>query len=113
MTEQVNMALNAPRPNAFKARMAAARAETGQPQLAHQSLGRALSEAEANFAAALMEIYGEGEADQTGIAAALTARGIAKPSNGETAWTAENLAAELEALNADLDAAYADNGFGA
>ena len=103
---------NADRPDAFKAMMAAARA-AGRPELAHQSRGRALSRAEDDFAEALMAIYGEGISGAADLARALAARGVARPSSGTPDWTAETLAAELQAINADLDAAYQDNGFGA
>ncbi len=103
---------NADRPDAFKAMMAAARA-AGRPELANQSRGRALSQAEDDFAEALMAIYGEGISGEADLAAALAARGVARPSSGTPDWTAETLAAELQVINADLDAAYLENGFGA
>lgn len=102
----------APRPDAFKARMAEARA-AGRPELAHQSLGRPLTEDEAVLADALMTIYAEGATGAEAVAAALAAKGVARPSSGQADWTAENLAAELKTLNAEMDAAYQDNGFGA
>lgn len=86
---------------------------TGRPELATQSLGRSLTEAEDRFAEALMAIYAEGVKDETEIAAGLTARDVFRPSSLKVDWTAQTLAAELQALNADLDAAYAQNGFGA
>lgn len=107
------MAGQAEKPDAFKAVLAAARHEAGRPELAHQSLGRPLSDAEDALAGALMEIYAGGAAGAAEVAAALTERGIAAPSSGRTEWTARSVAAELAALNADLDAAYAENGFGA
>ena len=99
-------------PDAFKALMAEERA-SGRPELAHQSLGRSLSAAEDHLADALMAIYGEGASDEGAIAAALTAKGVARPSSGQPDWTAENLAEALQMLNTDLDAAYQENGFGA
>ncbi|MFK7752254.1 MAG: recombinase-like helix-turn-helix domain-containing protein [Sedimentitalea sp.] len=103
---------NSPRPDAFKARMAQAQA-AGRPELAHQSLGRELSASEDQFAGALMAIYGEGISAQKDVATALVARGIVRPSSQTVDWTGENLAAELQALNTDLDDAYRENGFGA
>ena len=101
-----------PKPDAFKQRMADAQV-AGRPELAHQSLGRALSDNENALAVALMEIYATGTSGPSDVAAALTKSGVAMPSTGDTRWTAEGLAAELKALNDDLDAAYAEDGFGA
>lgn len=103
---------NAGRPDAFKAMMAAARA-AGRPELANQSRGRPLTKAEDDLAEALMAIYGQGVTSQAALAEALVARAVIRPSSGRPDWTAETLAAELKALNADLDAAYLENGFGA
>lgn len=100
------------KPDAFKALMEEERA-TGRPELAHQSLGRSLSKDEDLLADALMAIYSEGATSDAAIAAALGARGVARPSTGQSDWSAETLGAELQALNADLDAAYQENGFGA
>ncbi|NNE80263.1 MAG: hypothetical protein HKN18_08340 [Silicimonas sp.] len=102
----------AAKPDAFKARMAEAQA-AGRPELAHQSLGRALSEDEHALADALMEAYSEGAESQGALAKALTAKGVARPSSGTADWTAKNLGEELKALNTDLDQAYQDHGFGA
>lgn len=104
---------NGSRPDAFKALMAEAQAKPGQPELAHQSLGRPLSEAEVGLAEALMAVYAEGVFESDAVAAALTARGTVVPSTRETTWTAQSLEGELRALNVDLDAAYQENGFGA
>ncbi|GAB5446321.1 recombinase-like helix-turn-helix domain-containing protein [Gymnodinialimonas sp.] len=103
---------NAARPDAFKEMMAAARA-AGRPELANQGRGRPLTEAEDALADALMAIYAEGVVGEAALAEALAARGVIRPSSGKADWTAETLAAELKALNADLDAAYQENGFGA
>ena len=100
------------KPDAFKQRMADAKI-AGRPELAHQSLGRALNDQETALSVALMEIYGSGASSPADVAAALSERAVAAPSNGSTDWTTEALAAELTALNKDLDAAYAENGFGA
>ncbi|WP_420396666.1 recombinase-like helix-turn-helix domain-containing protein [Nioella sp.] len=103
---------NAERPDAFKAMMAAARA-AGRPELANQGRGRPLSQAEDDLAEALMAIYGEGITGQAALAEALTVRAVIRPSSGKPDWTPDTLAAELQAINADLDAAYLENGFGA
>lgn len=100
------------RPDAFREMMAAAQA-SGRPELAHQSLSRALTSDEDAFAEALMAIYADGTSGEVAVAEALNAKNVARPSSGNADWTAENLARELHALNADLDAAYQDNGFGA
>lgn len=100
------------KPDAFKARMAEAQA-SGRPELAHQSLGRALSSAEEQFADALMAAYAEGASSAEEAARALAVRGIARPSTGATDWTADALVTELQSLNAGLDRAYSENGFGA
>ena len=100
------------KPDAFKARMAEARA-SGRPELANQCRGRALSEAEERFADALMAVYSEGAMGEAAVAAALAAKGVLRPSSDKADWTADTLAAELKSLNAGLDAAYQENGFGA
>lgn len=100
------------KPDAFKAVLAAAKSEFGQPELAHQSLGRPLTGQEAALATALMEIYAEGASGPDAVAAALAEKGIASPSSGSTEWTAESVARELASLNADLDKEYEENGFG-
>lgn len=107
-----DMADEPDRPDAFKALMATAKAG-GRPELAHQSLARPLTGAESALADALMEIYAAGASEAPEVAAALAKRAIAMPSSGRTEWTAESLELELRTLNADLDAAYDSNGFGA
>lgn len=101
------------RPDAFKAVLAAARSEAGRPELAHQSLGRPLADPEAAFADALMAIYAEGVSGPEAVAEGLTRMAVPAPSSGRTDWTADSVAKELAALNADLDTAYRENGFGA
>ena len=103
---------SAPRPDAFKAMMAAARA-AGRPELANQGRGRPLTPAEDALADALMALYGKGVTGPDALASALADRGLARPSSGVADWTAATLTAELQAINADLDAAYQENGFGA
>lgn len=100
------------KPDAFKAVMAAAKFELGRPELPYQSLGRKLSPAEEALADALMEIYASGASGPDAVAAALAQKAVASPISGRTDWTADSLASELAALNADLDQAYQNNGFG-
>lgn len=109
MTEKENTSA----PDAFKAQLTVAGQETGQPDLAHQSLGRSLSEAEAEFARALMAIYAEGVVDQAEIAKALSKGATVAPTTGSKDWTAESLEHELRELNDDFDSAYKNSGFGA
>jgi hypothetical protein len=99
--------------DAFKDRLSQRARDTSRPALAHQSLGRPLSEVEQALAAAMMEIMGTREHDFAAVAAALKDRGVTAPVSGRTDWDLALLKAELTALNADLDAAYAENGYGA
>ncbi len=101
------------KPDAFKAVLAAAQSELGRPELAHQSLGRQLTPDETRFAEALMEVYAQGVSGPEAVAAGLAEKAVPAPSSGRTDWTADSVAAELETLNAGLDAAYDENGFGA
>ncbi len=100
------------KPDAFKAVIAAARSEFGRPELAHQSLGRPLTAQEETLAEALMEIYATGVSGPDAAAAALEEKGVPSPISGSTEWTAEGVARDLAALNANLDKAYEANGFG-
>ena len=100
------------KPDAFKARMAAAQAD-GRPELPHQCRGRPFTEAEQNFAVALMSIYADGVKSEVALAEALGSRGVLRPSSQQPDWTAENITSELKGLNADFDEAYQQNGFGA
>lgn len=99
--------------DAFKDRLSQRARDTSRPALAHQSRGRPLSGAEAALAAAMMEIMGAREHDFAAVAAALKARGLVAPVSGRTDWDVALLQAELATINADLDAAYAENGYGA
>lgn len=100
------------KPDAFKAVMAAAKFDLGRTDLPHQSLGRVLTDAEEALADALMEIYAAGASGPDAVAAGLAERGVVSPTSGRSDWTAESVTRELATLNADLDAAYQDNGFG-
>lgn len=97
----------------FTDRLSQRALDTGRPALAHQCAGRELKAEESALADALMEIYGTGEHDFPAVAAALSARGIVAPGSGRTDWDEALLAEELAAINADLDAAYAESGYGA
>lgn len=99
--------------DAFRDKIAQRATDTTKPALATQCRGRELQPAEVAFATALMEIYGTGTHDFDAVAAALTERGQEAPRSGKTEWTAALLQEELVATNAELDAAYAENGYGA
>lgn len=74
--------------------------------LARQALGRPLTEAEVKLAEALTTIFGEGQHDLAKVAEELTRRGVARPSGDGSDWTLATLEAELQAVNASLDAAH-------
>lgn len=97
----------------FTDRLSQRARDTGRPALAHQCAGRELTGAESALADALMEIYGTGEHDFAVVARALADRGTVAPVSGRKDWDEALLAAELTAINADLDAAYAEHGYGA
>ncbi|WP_310458364.1 recombinase-like helix-turn-helix domain-containing protein [Ruixingdingia sedimenti] len=99
--------------DAFKDRLSERARDTSRPALAHQCRGRALHPRESALAEALMEVYRTGTHDPAAVAAALAAQGIVAPLSGRTDWTGALLAEELAAINADLDAAYAEHGYGA
>ena len=99
--------------DAFKDRLSQRAHDTSRPALAHQSLGRPLTDAEGALAAAMMEIMGERAPDFAAVAAGLKVRGLVAPVSGRKDWTEALLAEELTALNRDLDAAYAEHGYGA
>ncbi len=99
--------------DAFKDRLAEAQAATGRPELAHQSVGRAVSEAEKALATAMMEIYAAGAASFAEVAEKLTERGLLAPASGATVWDAALLEAELKTANDSLDESYQANGYGA
>ncbi|UOA29307.1 recombinase-like helix-turn-helix domain-containing protein [Pseudosulfitobacter sp. DSM 107133] len=99
--------------DAFKDRLAQRAADTSRPALAHQCRGRELEPQEAAFATTLMEVYAEAGHDWDAVAAALTDRGFKAPDSGRTDWTADLVHEELATINASLDAAYAEHGYGA
>lgn len=99
--------------DAFKDRLSQRARDTSRPALAHQCRGRAIAPSEAALAAALMEIYGTGSHDYAAVAQALTTKGVVAPKSGRSDWNEALLGEELAAINADLDAAYAEHGYGA
>ena len=99
--------------DAFTDRLSQRARDTSRPALAHQCRGRELQPSEAALADALMEIYGAGAKDFEAVAAELAARRIEAPRSGRTDWTVALLHEELAATNAELDAAYAEQGYGA
>lgn len=84
----------------------------GRP-LDTQSLARPLSDAERGLAEALETVFATGIHDMTLVAAELAARAVPAPVSGGTDWTLDKLAAELAALNDDLDATFEECGYGA
>ncbi|GGF78183.1 hypothetical protein GCM10011319_43040 [Mameliella alba] len=99
--------------DAFKDRLTERAQDTSRPALANQCRGRDLEPAEMALAEALMNIYGTGEHDFAKVAAALADQGVTAPKSGRTDWTEALLGEELKAINADLDAAYEAQGYGA
>ena len=99
--------------DAFKDRLSQRARDTSLPALAHQCRGREIAPAEAALAEALMAIYATGTHDYAAVAAELAAKGVPAPKSGRTDWTEALLAEELAAINAELDAAYAEAGYGA
>ena len=82
-------------------------------RLMHQSLGRPLSPAERALADALEAVFRAGVHDFAEVARSLERAGVERPSGEEGPWTVAVLEQELAAINASLDAAYAENGIGA
>lgn len=83
------------------------------PALRNQSRGRPLTELEAALAADLEDIYARGVHDFETVAAELNDKGTKRPSGETGPWTLAVFEAELKAINASHDAAYAENGIGA
>jgi hypothetical protein len=82
-------------------------------KLEYQSLGRQLTELEMAFASDLEAIFAQGLHTAAEVASALQARGTRHPSGSIEAWSEVTLEQELAAINASLDAAYAQAGTGA
>lgn len=87
-------------------------AAVSHAELAHQSRGRQLTDLEQNLAIALERIFATGEHDFDGVARELQEQGVPRPSGAGDPWTAASLETELQTINASLDAAYAEHGFG-
>ncbi|RAI43819.1 hypothetical protein CH341_12335 [Rhodoplanes roseus] len=81
--------------------------------LARQSCGRDLTAEEAALAVALERIFATGTHDFAIVVERLTADAVVAPLSGATTWTVDLLEAELTAINASHDEAYAAHGFGA
>ncbi len=88
-------------------------ASTERFPLNRQSRGRTLTPEEQTFADALESIFKDGTHDMKAVAGALTQRGIKAPGSGKIDWTAESLLSELQSINASLDTAFEENGYGA
>ncbi|MEM9049543.1 MAG: recombinase-like helix-turn-helix domain-containing protein [Pseudomonadota bacterium] len=99
--------------DAFKDRLSQRARDTGRPDLAHQSRGRALSAEERALATALMAVFATGTHAFDKVAAALAEQGVVAPVSRRTDWTEALLAEELAAINTALDAAYQADGYGA
>ena len=99
--------------DAFKDRLSQRARDTSRPALAHQSLGRPMSQDELTLADAMMTIMSSRAPDFAAVAEALRERGIRAPVSGRSDWDLALLQDELAALNADLDTAYAEHGYGA
>jgi hypothetical protein len=82
-------------------------------RLEHQSLGRPLTAEERALADVLEAVFRTGEQDFENVARALERDRVKRPSGAAGPWSAAVLEQELEAINASLDAAYAENGIGA
>jgi hypothetical protein len=82
-------------------------------RLAHQSLGRLLTPEERALADALELVFRTGQHDFAEVARQLQDTGVQRPSGKQGPWTVAVLEEELAAINASLDAAYADHGIGA
>ncbi len=82
-------------------------------RLAQQSLGRPLSPQERALADALEAVFRTGQHDFEEVARELERAGVKRPSGKGGPWTAVVLEEELAAINAELDAAYAQHGIGA
>lgn len=97
----------------FKDRLTERVRDTSRPALANQCRGRDLEPAEMALADALMEAYATAGHDFAKVAEALKEGGVIAPKSGGTDWTVDLLTTELQAINAELDAAYEAQGYGA
>lgn len=99
--------------DAFKDRLSQRAQDTSRPALAWQSLGRKPGGPEIALKDALMQIFATGVHDFGQVAAALAEGAVTAPISGRSDWDEALLAQELAAINADLDAAYQEHGYGA
>ncbi|MFV0383469.1 recombinase-like helix-turn-helix domain-containing protein [Paracoccus sp. (in: a-proteobacteria)] len=97
----------------FKDRLSQRARDTSRPALAHQCRGRALTETELALKDAMMALFAGQDHDFGKLAEGLTARNVVAPVSGRTNWDEALLLAELGQINADLDAAYQERGYGA
>ena len=78
-----------------------------------QSRGRNLSDLENEFADALEKIFTTGISNIADVSKELTVAKVVAPGGGGRIWTVSTLKVELEAINASLDAAHDEDGYGA
>lgn len=97
--------------DAFKDRLS--RNLSGTIDLGRQCQGRPLDDRERALAEALMSIYATPEHDFEAVASRLREMSVMAPRSGRTDWDRALLADELAATNAELDAAYEAQGYGA
>ena len=78
-----------------------------------QSRGRKLNANEQEFADALETVFATGVHDMDEVALKLIETGVISPMDGGSDWTATTLHKVLETINASLDEAHQENGYGA
>ena len=78
-----------------------------------QSRGRKLTAKEQEFADALETIFKSGVHDMDEVAVKLAEAGVTSPLDGSNDWTLATLHKTLETINASLDEAHQENGYGA
>lgn len=78
--------------------------------VARQSLGRNLTDAEDALAEAMIEIYAAGICDFAGVVDQLNLRRVDRPSGALGQWNIVVLEQELKSINDDLDTAYEREG---
>jgi len=78
-----------------------------------QSRGRKLNPKEQDFANALETVFNTGVHDMDEVALKLNEAEIISPLDGAGEWTATTLHKVLETINASLDEAHQENGYGA
>ena len=78
-----------------------------------QSRGRKLNTNEQEFADALEAVFKTGVHDMDQVAVKLIEAGVISPLDGASDWTATSLHEVLKSINASLDEAHQENGYGA